>query len=79
VTDFDAHHALLLRGDIFPLFRVTAPRLLRDALDRGDLSEDAPVLVIERDAFTLVLLTRQLGYHHGAQGESVGMPWMASC
>ena len=78
MTDFDAHRALLLRRDIFPPFYVTALRPLRDVLPCGDLGEDAAVLVLERDAFTLVLSTRQLSYHHIAQGEAVGEPWMVS-
>ena len=78
MTDFDAHRALLLRRDIFPPFHVTAPRPLRDVLARGDLSEDAAVLVVERDAFALALLTRQLTYHHVAQGEAAGESWMVS-
>lgn len=70
--------ALLLRRDIFPSYRVTASRPLDGALGCGDLNEDEPVLVIERDAFTLALLTRRLTYHHVAQDESMGVPWMVS-
>jgi hypothetical protein len=40
--------------------------------------QDAPVLVVERDAATMVLLRRQLTYHHVAQGEMAGEPWMIS-
>jgi hypothetical protein len=73
-----SQRALLLRRDIFPPYRVIASRPLDDALGSGDLNEDEPVLVIEQDAFTLALLTRQLAYHHVAQGESIGVPWMVS-
>lgn len=78
MAEFDKRRALLLDRDIFPPYRVTSTSLLRDALSRGDLPEDAPVMVVERGAATLVLLTQQLFYHHVAQGELAGEPWMVS-
>ena len=78
MAEFDKRRALLLRRDIFTPYRVTSTSLLRDALSRGDLPEDAPVLVVDRGAATLVLLTQQLLYHHVAQGELAGEPWMVS-
>jgi hypothetical protein len=78
MTEFDAHRALLLRKDIFAPFYVTSTRPLRDALAGGDVHADTPVLVAERDAATMVLLRRQLTYHHVAQGEMGGEPWMVS-
>jgi hypothetical protein len=78
MAEFDKRHALLLRRDIFAPYRVTSTSLLRDALSRDDLPDDAPVLVVERGAAALVLLTGQLLYHHVAQGELAGEPWMVS-
>ncbi len=78
MAEFDKRRALLVHRDIFAPYRVTSTSLLRDALSRGDLPEDAPVIVVERGAATLVLLTRQLFYHHVAQGELAGEPWMVS-
>ena len=78
MSEFDAHRALLVRRDIFAPFRVTSTRLLRDALSSGSVHEGAPVLVVERDAATMVLLRRHLTYHHVAQGEVEGEPWMVS-
>jgi hypothetical protein len=77
-AEFDASRALLLQADIFPPFRVEATRPLRDALADGDVREDALVLVAERSVATIVLLTRQLTYHHVAQGQAAGEPWMVS-
>jgi hypothetical protein len=76
--EFDASRALLMQADIFPPFYVKTTRPLRDALVGSDVREDAPVLVAERGAATMVLLTRQLTYHHVAQGEAAGEPWMVS-
>ena len=78
MAEFDDRRALLLRRDIFAPYQVTSTYLLRDALSRGTIPEDTPVLVVERGASTLVLLTRQLLYHHVAQGELAGEPWMVS-
>ena len=49
-----------------------------DALDSGSVQENAPVIVAQRDTATMVLLRRQLTYHHVAQGEAGGEPWMVS-
>jgi hypothetical protein len=78
MAEFDSRRALLLRRDIFVPYHVTSTSLMRDALSRGDLREDAPVMVVQRGAATLVLLTQQLSYHHVAQGELAGEPWMIS-
>ena len=78
MAEFDKRRALLAPRDIVAPYRVTSTSLLRDALSRGDLPEDAPVMVVERAAATLVLLTQQLLYHHVAQGELAGEPWMVS-
>ena len=75
---FDVRRALLVYEDIFTPFHVTATRPLQDALASGDVRQDAPVLVAEREAATVVLLRKQLTYHHVAQGEAGGEPWMIS-
>jgi hypothetical protein len=78
VANFDARRALLMRGDIFAPFRVTSTRPLGDALAAGDVQQKTPVLVAEFDAATVVLLRRQLTYHHVAQGDVGGEQWMVS-
>jgi hypothetical protein len=35
-------------------------------------------MVIERNDWMLALLTKQMIYHHVAQGEMSGEPWMVS-
>jgi hypothetical protein len=77
-TRFEPSRAFLMRRDIFPPLHVGPTRSLRDALATGDLRRDAPVLVVEQGAAATVLLTRQLTYHHVAQGEVGGEPWMVS-
>ena len=51
---------------------------LRQALRDGELEEDTPILVFEAGDRTLTMLTRQMSYHHVAQGEMAGEPWMVT-
>ena len=78
MTAFDVRRALLVYEDIFGPFHVTATHPLQVALARGDVRKNALVLVAEREAATIVLLRRQLTFHHVAQGEAAGEPWMVS-
>ena len=51
---------------------------LADALDDRAVAGDAGVLVIEVAGSKLALVTRQMAYHHVAQGELAGEPWMVT-
>jgi hypothetical protein len=75
---FDAHRALLLRNDIFQPFRVTTSRPLQTTLESGDLCAAASLLVVRRDGAVLALSSWQLTYHHAAQGEIEGEPFLVS-
>ena len=77
-TRFETSRAFLARRDLFSPLHVSPTRSLRDALTTGELQRDAPVLVIEQGEAAMVLLTRHLTYHHVAQGELAGKPWMVS-
>ena len=78
MTEFDASRAWLSDEDQFEPFYVEVTRLLREALASGNVREDTPILVMERDAGVLALLSRQMSYHHLAQGEMAGEPWLVS-
>jgi hypothetical protein len=78
MTEFDARRALLVRGDIFAPFRVRSTRPLRAALARRVLRADEPVVATECSAVPVVLLKRHLAFHHVAQGELAGEPWLVS-
>jgi hypothetical protein len=75
---FDASRAWLRKQDFFPPFRVSSTTLLRDALARGGLHAKTPVLAVERTRPVLALRTDQMTFHHVAQGEMRGQPWMVS-
>jgi hypothetical protein len=75
---FDAGRALLSKQDILPPFRVRGTRSLRGALDHRVLPAGTRVLVVERTTPVLALRTDQMTFHHVAQGEMRGQPWMVS-
>ena len=52
--------------------------ILQDARRAGHVQDDQPVLIFEAGGETLVLVTSQMSYHHVAQGEMAGEPWMVT-
>ena len=78
MTLFDVNRATLNQTDIFEPFYVQSMHPLQRALDKGNVTADTPVLAMERDGGTLTLLTQQMTYHHVAQGEIAGEPWLVS-
>lgn len=76
--DFDPDRAMLNDSPMFDPFRVTDMEPLADALSEGKVRNDTPVLSVERGGTQLALLTMQMSYHHVAQGELKGEPWMVS-
>ena len=63
---------------MFEPFRVSESELLRDAMSSGRLQGDTRVLVLDHPAGRLAFVTDQMAYHHVAQGETGGEPWMVS-
>ena len=78
LTEFDPNRATLRDKNIFPPLYVNATISLGEALKRGDVRKDNHLMVIERNDWMLALLTKQMIYHHVAQGEIAGEPWMVS-
>ena len=77
-TDFDIDIARIGVGSRFEPFRVSETEPLRDAMSAGKLQGDTRVLVLDHPAGVLAFLTDQMAYHHVAQGEIDGEPWMVS-
>jgi len=75
---FDTSRVLLMDTTRFRPFNVSDTRALREALDDGAVHEDTPLLVLEHAGGTLALLVEQMAYHHVAQGDIAGEPWMVS-
>ncbi len=77
--EFDASRAMLLDSTVYLPFQVTdESRPLRDALTDGTLQDHTVLLVIEHPKGRLALVRDQMSYHHAAQGEIMGEPWMVS-
>ncbi len=77
-ADFDPGRAILSDEPMFDPFRPEALERLDAALEDGRVTDETAVLVLERDGRHLALLTMQMSYHHVAQGEMDGEPWMVS-
>ncbi len=75
--DFDIDIARIGGGRFEP-FRVSETEPMRDAMSAGKLQGDTRLLVLDHPAGLLAFLTDQLTYHHVAQGEIDGEPWMVS-
>ncbi len=70
--------AFVLDSTTYKPFYVTQTRPLQQALDDGMLNAATPLLVMQHSAGTLAFAVDQLAYHHIAQGEIAGEPWMVS-
>ena len=76
--DFDPDRAMLSDEPMFDAFYPTEYEALADALDDRRVDDDTALLVMEQGGSTLTFLTMQMSYHHIAQGELAGEPWMVS-
>ena len=77
-NEFDPRRASIADHDVFAPFYPDAYRSLRQAIDAGDIKPNTPVLVTRPAGQAIVLLTTQMAYHHVAQGDIMGHPWLVS-
>jgi hypothetical protein len=89
VRTFDPTRAHLSATDDFPPFNVEPAdeRPLRDVLAANEIPPDTELVITERRPASasggapptpLAFVVRQLAFHHVAQGETAGEPWMVS-
>ncbi len=78
VLGFEPGRAMLSDVSQFDPFPVTKMEPLRSALADGKVGEETAVLLLRGGDTRLALLTEQMSYHHIAQGELDGEPWMVS-
>ena len=62
----------------FETFYVKQTELLRDTLKAGRVAEDTRLLVTDIASGHLALITEQMAFHHIAQGDADGKPWLVS-
>ena len=77
-TEFDHSRAILRDSGMFEPFYVEETIPLKEALDNGTLQKDTPLALLHNEAGPLTLVMSQLMYHHLAQGEMEGEPWLVS-
>lgn len=75
MRDFDAARATLGQPDTFQRFRVSDRT---EPLARAGLTDEEPLIVIERGGEQRALILTQMVYHHLAQGELAGEPYLVS-
>ena len=76
--DFDIDRAMVMEGTRYDPFVVEETRSLRGALREGIVQDQSRVMVMQHDTGVLALVVDQMAYHHIAQGEIMGEPWMVS-
>lgn len=75
---FDPERAIFWAEPNFIPLRDPQWLSLDDAVRSGEVDADDPVLVFEAGGETLTLISSQMSYHHVAQGEMAGEPWMVT-
>jgi len=77
-TTFDAKRAILSKRDMFRPLAVQRTEALADAVAHRQVRPETPLLLLERDGAALTMLTDQMVFHHVAQGELNGVPFLAT-
>ena len=77
-ADFDESRAYIGDSPTFDAFYPEEYESLADARRSGRVDDETGLLVLRRGDTALTLLTIQMAYHHIAQGELAGEPWMVS-
>lgn len=72
---FDVERAKLSGPDYFPRFRVQGPGV---PLASSGLTPREHVLVVDRPGGRLALSLAQMTFHHVAQGEIAGEPYLVA-
>ena len=72
---FDPDRAILKGSDMFKRFNVTGNGV---PLTEADLNPKEELLVFERAGERRALLQKHMVYHHVAQGELAGEPYLVS-
>ncbi|MDA0327646.1 MAG: DUF3179 domain-containing (seleno)protein [Gemmatimonadetes bacterium] len=75
---FDTERALFWAEPNFVPLRDPEWRPLRAVRRAREVADDTPVIVFEAGGQTLALVSSQMSYHHVAQGDMAGEPWMVT-
>ena len=75
---FDTDRAIFWARPNFTPLRNPEWQSLRAVRRAGDLTDETVVVTFDVQGKTLVLVSSQMSYHHVAQGEMEGEPWMVT-
>jgi hypothetical protein len=77
-AEFDATRAMLRDSNTFEPFYVKQTIPLQEALANKMLAPDTELLLLDHPDTPIALIKAQMAYHHVAQGEIAGEPWLVS-
>lgn len=75
---FDATRARLSDTNEFEPFYVKQTIPLQQALSNKVLAPETKLLLLDHPDTPIALIKAQMAYHHVAQGEIAGEPWLVS-
>ncbi len=76
--EFDPSRAILRDVDMFAPLYVKQTASLDQALARWLVQPDTDLLLLDHPQSPVALVKGQMAYHHVAQGEIAGEPWLVS-
>jgi hypothetical protein len=77
-TAFDTDRAFLKTEDMFAPLVVSKTTLLREALAQGRVKATTDLLLLNHPQQPIAFVKAEMAYHHVAQGEIAGEPYLVS-
>ena len=78
MSEFNPSRARLSKKDSFQRFRVTSSKSLAEVVKKGKVDLKDELLIVERSGHYLAFSVYQMAYHHVAQGELAGEPYLVN-
>jgi hypothetical protein len=78
MNHFDSSRARLNKKDMFQRFTVKGSEPLAKAVEQKKINSDDQILIVERSGESLAFAVSQIIYHHVAQGELAGQPYLVT-
>jgi hypothetical protein len=78
MSTFNISKARLNKHDTFQRFRVKDSFQISELLEHNKIQQDDEILILERNGRKLAFSVNQMAYHHVAQGELAGQPYLVN-
>lgn len=78
IDSFDISRAIIQDKPTFKPFYPKEYQSLHLALKQGDVDPEQHLLIADIGSHIMALDLRQMSYHHVAQGELAGKPWLVA-